>query len=1050
MEKGLMPLAALDVIRGWLVLEMAVSSEEDRRLIKAATRNRLAYSEIRTALLGLFEAGGGHGGHRHQASHRAYFQDYDPDETYDKNAEHYGFYTDESYGQDYNLDEYGEWPEEDNFEANEWENEEEFDEELLRLQQEQEEIEKNKSELEALLGETDRNLVEARKAVAAAHKDRGWSGTVQQKQPRSTSTYPWKGKSKGKGKSNGSFRPAPHDGHWIQGGKGGKGRSSFGSYGSFKGKGKKGKGKGSYGSNFNMGMMEVAGDLDDDEGMFPLLMAATPEAKMPREAKLPPYQSLVDTGATASAGGKQAVQDLCKSLVAVRPNLEVTVIETARPWFRFGNGRCGRALYKDEIRKAVREVVQEEISQATKQAKEEIKSTAAKAKGKAKVKTELDYTRKAGMDQRDPRSKDQQWPCYGNHHPHSHGNRFGSWSECGVCGLRAQYIPATNAPAQTTHVDLPQNVTLALERLRNEGWEPQNISSTQVKAMITIVAKEYQLIKTPKAKKGYTKPNDLPHAPSTASGSTPNPEIFPIGSDSEFEKVSVADGKKKREKDPMVHEAKEQCPSIAWFSLVCTAVTSIQNLNQRDWKQVDNLRKKRQRCRRQLRGAIAIVCAIIMASGNTSKFFFEWPKWATAGWRLPELQNFIKQYNQEFGRLYFTQIDGCMHGMKSPDGYHIQKSWLILHNDPEFHDKCGNKCDGLHQHRPGGMIGMGSKAVAETAFYPPSMVTAIARIWRSQCHRSRQASPKEIYKTIMAIDADKELEKRETKGEQELKHVPKEEIEKTNAMLHRLHRAAGHPTNRSLARLCQDRGLPPWVSQLALNLRCQACVDTKKGAQMTLPASIESRTRPWQMIGLDVFELYYPKLKVKARYLLMTCLTMRFTSVHLLWQGDMATTGTDAGAWHLENDPLEVNVNHGMSTAEFWQVQKNREAVEQIHRKELAASRMTRLYNASSRPTNAYMVVDWVCVWNPSSILNETFYQINHVLKENLILEKVICNLHLMNGMGLQKNRSQDLVRDHDPESHQNKDDNEYKNTWPNGISFNPSTRPVVLKDYLR
>ena len=113
---------------------------------------------------------------------------------------------------------------------------------------------------------------------------------------------------------------------------------------------------------------------------------------------------------------------------------------------------------KDEIRKAVREVVQEEISQATKQAKEEIKSTAVKAKGKAKVKTELDYTRKAGMDQRDPRSKDQQWPCYGNHHPHSHGNRFGSWSECGVCGLRTQYIPATNAPAQTTHVDLPQKM----------------------------------------------------------------------------------------------------------------------------------------------------------------------------------------------------------------------------------------------------------------------------------------------------------------------------------------------------------------------------------------------------------------------------------------------------------------------------------------------------------------------------------------------------------------------------------------------------------------
>ena len=115
MEKGLMPLAALDVIRGWLVLEMAVSSEEDRRLIKAATRNRLAYSEIRTALLGLFEAGGGHGGHRQSHMHRAYYQDYEAEETFDQNAEHEGYYAYEPYGQDSTYEDYGEWPDEDNF-----------------------------------------------------------------------------------------------------------------------------------------------------------------------------------------------------------------------------------------------------------------------------------------------------------------------------------------------------------------------------------------------------------------------------------------------------------------------------------------------------------------------------------------------------------------------------------------------------------------------------------------------------------------------------------------------------------------------------------------------------------------------------------------------------------------------------------------------------------------------------------------------------------------------------------------------------------------------
>ncbi|CAK9011886.1 Cytoplasmic dynein 1 heavy chain 1 [Durusdinium trenchii] len=594
-----------------------------------------------------------------------------------------------------------------------------------------------------------------------------------------------------------------------------------------------------------------------------------------------------------------------------------------------------------------------------------------------------------------------------------------------------------------------------------------------------------------------------------------------------------------------------------------------------------------------------------MASHNTSKFYFEWPKHAIAGWNLPELQHFIKQYQKEFGPIYFTQIDGCQHGMKSPDGHLIQKSWLVMNNDPEFHDRCGRKCNQTHSHRPGGMIGMGSKAVSETAFYPKSMVDGIARLWKSQWQRNLQKSPKEVYKTIMAIDDNVKHERKETKGETELRKVPKEEIEKTKAMLHRLHRAAGHPNNRSLARLCQDRGLPPWVTQLALELRCQACLETKKGAQMTLPASIESRSRPWQMIGLDTFELYFPKMKVKARYLLMTCLTMRFTSVHLLWQGDDATYGTESGqklihafveawllhrprpewvlvdaqtslakgdfaafcqsigigvtavpgeahwqhggtesmvkalkntmkkvrsehsnlspklvallassaqnhgdrvrgyspvqwayglepgAWHLDNDPLEVNTNNGMNTAELWQLQKNRDAVEQIHRKEVAAARMTRLYNASSRPTNAYAVGDWVCIWRnptikarkkeftneprfigpgriamvePSAtpgghaavywvlmgtalwrcapeqmsqvlIQNETFYQRNLDLKENQILKKENQQRLLMNGVGLQMDRIPVHDLDHGQEKHLNIEDTEYKSMLPTGIN---------------
>lgn len=51
--KGLIPLAALDIIRGWMVLEATSSTEYDTSLIKASTQNKLGYQEIRSALLSM-------------------------------------------------------------------------------------------------------------------------------------------------------------------------------------------------------------------------------------------------------------------------------------------------------------------------------------------------------------------------------------------------------------------------------------------------------------------------------------------------------------------------------------------------------------------------------------------------------------------------------------------------------------------------------------------------------------------------------------------------------------------------------------------------------------------------------------------------------------------------------------------------------------------------------------------------------------------------------------------------------------------------------------
>ena len=68
MEKGLMPLATLDVIRGWMILEMSTST------IKAATRNKLGYHEIKQALLSMYEDRGSKGSRPFNFGHGGWTQ----------------------------------------------------------------------------------------------------------------------------------------------------------------------------------------------------------------------------------------------------------------------------------------------------------------------------------------------------------------------------------------------------------------------------------------------------------------------------------------------------------------------------------------------------------------------------------------------------------------------------------------------------------------------------------------------------------------------------------------------------------------------------------------------------------------------------------------------------------------------------------------------------------------------------------------------------------------------------------------------------------------
>ena len=347
----------------------------------------------------------------------------------------------------------------------------------------------------------------------------------------------------------------------------------------------------------------------------------------------------------------------------------------------------------------------------------------------------------------------------------------------------------------------------------------------------------------------------------------------------------------------LIREYDETKPSKGWFSLRCTEWSNIQNLNQRNPVQVENLRKKRLRGRKQIRTARQLI--LHMLNDNPYiHLYWEWPKNAYSGWNSPEMKFLIKEMARlSANGIYWTQIDGCAFQMTSPDKVPIQKSWMVLNTDKEFHLSCQRFCDKQHEHQQ--MVGMGSKAVADTAYYPEAMAEMIARCWKKQWAQfAKQFSEKDIVQQLLQLEDHFGLEEETQKdepGEIPVENVKKETVEMARKLLTKIHRASGHPSNTALARLVRDKRFPNWVVQLARDLTCEACKSTERGEMKIPNVSLGTKPQPWQLIGLDVFELPFPQQRCKGRYLLCICLAMRLVSVVLMQETKMSQTGTDSG-----------------------------------------------------------------------------------------------------------------------------------------------------------
>ena len=352
----------LGVLRGFRLLQSAGLSADEKRDILSATKGSLDFEQISRALQTLWDEQ--FLGRAHQAPPAAFGAHYIQEELYYQDAAAAG----------------SEWPEQEAYwtsqgPSDDWDDPTWWSDHYEAQTQEQEDsngaaedpefldAQKAEQEAEALAMQAQRTWSEAQKATQALRRDRGF-GHVQTSKgnsgcficggPHGYRDCPDKNHPsnfRGKGKPHYGFMVDydSHELYYMKGkskggvkGKKGKNLHVMDAYALWKGKGKS-KSKPS----------RPAVNAYTSEMFYGLEMQPPLELHATSSASLKPGCSLIDCGATASAGPEESVKGLISSILAVDKGASVSIAKYMRPFFRFGNGKWGQANYKVSITSSV-------------------------------------------------------------------------------------------------------------------------------------------------------------------------------------------------------------------------------------------------------------------------------------------------------------------------------------------------------------------------------------------------------------------------------------------------------------------------------------------------------------------------------------------------------------------------------------------------------------------------------------------------------------------------------------------------------------------------
>ena len=306
-----------------------------------------------------------------------------------------------------------------------------------------------------------------------------------------------------------------------------------------------------------------------------------------------------------------------------------------------------------------------------------------------------------------------------------------------------------------------------------------------------------------------------------------------------------------------------------------------------------------------------------MDDDPTTQIYFEWTH-PCYGWREPPMMDLATYMDENDFPWLPCRVDGCNYGMKNKHNtMFIKKKWLIYTTDEDFHKHFRAKvCPGGHNHAT-----IEGDETSRTAYYPWKLVESIARVWRKQfitdkhvhglfddsyvhydVHVDGDLLPVEDGVDFQPVPVPvQQVGDGQQQHSQPLQQDPGEplpnpsehaplpdgvtqhEMDTWKSKVAHFHKAAGHPSNRNLAKIVKDTGQPDWKVQVVLQHKCQTCTALKPGGTSSgsiPPASTAPMYKAWQAIGIDASEWQIPGKTAKMKFLLIMDLATKLRAVY--------------------------------------------------------------------------------------------------------------------------------------------------------------------------